>query len=126
MSLVTSLGGVLSVTDNLTGSIALNRALNIAFTGTVFSYDQTLSVGTSPVSPVLPINPVQVVFLQNNSTTASVLITWTKNNGASVGVLTLDPGGFIFFSETSTSNGITALSLTASAASTPISVVLAG
>lgn len=126
MSLVTSLGGVLSVTDNLTGSIALNRALNIAFTGTVFSYDQTLSVGTSPVSPVLPINPVQVVFLQNNSTTASVLITWTKNSGASVGVLTLDPGGFIFFSETSTSNGITALSLTASAASTPISVVLAG
>lgn len=126
MSLVTSLSGVLAVTDNLTNSVALQRALNFAFSGTTFSYDQTLTVGTSPVAVSLPSSSAQAVFIQNTSTTATVAVTWTKNGGSSQAILTLDPGAFIFFIENTTSNGITALSLTASAVSTPVSLVLAG
>lgn len=126
MSLVTSLSGTLSVTDNLTGSVALAKVLNFAFTGTTFGYDQTLSVGTSPVAVALPVSPVQVVLVQNTSTTASVQVAWTPTGGSPQSTITLDPGAVILLIENTTSNGITALSLTASAVSTPVSIVLAG
>ena len=121
-----SISGSIQVTDNATGSVALSQLQNFSYVGSVFEYTNQGSVGTSPTAVTLPISPVQFLKIQNLSTTTTLAVTWTKNGGGSVAVITLDPGGAIQFSETTTSNGITALTLTGGAASTPYSMILAG
>lgn len=126
MSITCNFTGTIQITDNLTGSVALSRAVNLQFVGTVFSYSNTASIGTSPTSITLPVSPVQFVFLYNNSTTATLTYTWTPNGGASNVVGTLQPGSGTVLGESNTTSGITALSLTASGAATQVSYILAG
>jgi hypothetical protein len=126
MSLTCAITGAVTVTDNSTGSVALSQSQNFSYVGSVFEYTNQGTVGTSPTAVTLPVSPVQFLKLQNLSTSTTLAATWTKNGGSSVAVITLDAGGVIQFCETTTSNGITALTLTGGAASTPYSLILAG
>jgi hypothetical protein len=82
------------------------------------------SLGTSPAVVTLPANPTQLLYAKNLSTTNSITFTWTPAGVVSVEVLVLQPGGVIFFF--SPSGGISALTVVANAAGTPVDYLLAG
>jgi hypothetical protein len=126
LAITCSISGSISVTDNVTGSVALSQLQNFSYVGSVFEYTNQGSVGTSPTSITLPIAAVQFLKIQNLSTSTTLAVTWTKNSGSSVAIITLDAGGVIEYCETTTSNGITALTLTGGASATPYSMILAG
>lgn len=118
--------GVIQITDNQVGSVTQVIQALTSFTGSVAEYYPNVTATTGGVTVTLPISPVQFVYLKNLSATIACSITWTKNGGSSAGVITLDPGGYIAFSENSTSNGITALTLTAASSTVPVQMVLGG
>lgn len=126
MGVTGTYNGTLALTDNLAGSVQLQKLLNISFLGTISEYSQNQLFGTSPTSIALPISPVQFFYIKNLSTTATVAVTWTPTGGSSAAIQTLQPGAVLMFSQTGSSGGITALSVTASAASTPTEFVLLG
>ena len=128
MSISASIRGNIFVTDNLTGSVSLQKVLNNTYTGTVESYGQSVTIGTSSVTISLPINPVEFLYVKNLSTTAStnITVTWTPESGSSATVVTLDPGALIMYCEVGTSNGISALSLVSNQAGTPVEYVACG
>ena len=128
MSISASVTGSLKITDSLTGSVSLQKTLANSYTGTLETYGQSVIVGTSPVTVTLPINPVEFLYVKNLSTTSgnSLTVTWTPTGGASASIVTLDPGAIIIFSEITTSNGVSALSLLSNQAGTPCEYILAG
>jgi hypothetical protein len=69
---------------------------------------------------------VNFVYIKNNHATNTVTVTWTPNGGASAVVQTLEPGSALILSQAVTAAGITALSLQASGASTPVEYILVG
>lgn len=92
---------------------------------------QSIGTGATAItlSPATPFG----VYIRNVSATASVQVTWTPTAGASAIVATLAPGGFIVFANpvagaavVTATPGITALTLQASAAATPVEVVTIG
>jgi hypothetical protein len=124
MSVTVQCSAVITITDNLTGSVQLQKPVLGSYTGTVSSFAQSVLIGTSPVTITLPGSPTNFVYIKNLSGTATLTITWTPNGGASNVVITLQPGGFEILDESIVGSGITALSVTASATSTPIEYVL--
>ncbi len=118
--------GNLTVTDNQSGSISQVLAIAQSYVGSVSEYYPNFSVGTGGSAVTFPIAALQFVYIKNTSTTATIAVAWTKNGGGSVAVLTLDPGAFIMFAENTVTNGITALTLTASAGTIAAQLVLAG
>jgi hypothetical protein len=128
MSVSVSLTGSIKASDSVSGTIALSKVLTALSTiATSFSEAQSLSIGTSPTSVTLPISPCTFAYIKNLHATQTVTVTWTPNGGASNVVLTLQPGAYISFGETVQAlSGITALSVQASGASTPIEYVLGG
>jgi hypothetical protein len=128
MSISASVSGSIKITDNLTGSVSLSKVLNNTYTGTVESYGQSVVVGTTLVTVSLPVSPAQFVYVKNLSNTSATLLTvsWVPTAGGSATVVNLDPGAGIIFSEVTTSNGITALSLQSNVAGTPAEYILAG
>jgi len=127
MSVTASLVGSVQLTDNVSGDTSLSKTVNSTYTGTNSGFTQSQLIGTSPVSLTLPGSPVQFLYLRNLATGigANLTASWTPNGGSTQTVITLAPGGMILFSETNTSNGITALSVTAALAATPIEFILA-
>jgi|SRR5580658_9089016 hypothetical protein len=126
MPITGALNGNITMTDNLSGSVQLTKALVFQYLGTIFEYSQAQSIGTSPTSLSLPLSPAQFLYIKNLSTTATVAVTWTPTGGSTGSVLTLQPGATIIYVETNTTSGITALSVTASALATPIEYILLG
>jgi hypothetical protein len=128
MAVTASVTGTIKITDNLTGSTSLSKVLNNAYTGTVENYGQSVLIGTSPVTIALPVSPAQFLYVKNLSTTLgnTITITWTPTSGSSNIVVILDPGALLIFSEVTTTNGISALSIVASLAATPIEYILCG
>lgn len=126
MSVTVSLTGSIKATDSVSGTIALSKVLTaLATVATGFTEAQSLSIGVG-VSPItLPGSPATFVYIKNLHATQTVTVTWTPNGGASNVVLTVQPGGFICFGEVVQGlSGITALSLQASGASTPVEYVI--
>ncbi len=111
--------GVLSLTDNLTGSIQLQKIINLIYTGVTSEFAQSQTIGTSPVSIPMPATPVEFVYVKNVGTTGAIILSW---NSVEVGeleqIIVLQPGAFIILMETNTTSGITAMSLTATVATT--------
>jgi hypothetical protein len=127
MAITAQYSGYISVVDNTTGAQALQKVLSsLATAGTTFQEAQSFAIGTSPVSITLPISPINFLYVKNLSLTNTITVTWTPNGGSSNTVVTLVAGAFIGFAEPSGSNGISALSLTASGASTPVEFIVAG
>lgn len=92
-----------------------------------------LSIGTGASTITLSPATVFGVYIRNVSATASVQVTWTPTAGASAIVATLAPGAFIAFANPSAgaavvtaTPGISALTLQASAAATPVEFAAVG
>lgn len=126
MAVFGSINGSLQITDNIVGSIAQTIALNLSYAGTVSTYSETTTLSTNPTSISLPVSPTQFLYINNLDTVNSVIVTWTPTGGSSNIVQTIDPGGAIMFCQTGTSNGITALSMQASAGTPPVKYLLLG
>lgn len=127
MSTTATLTGTITVVDSSSGSQPFQKQLvNLFFTGNVSEIANSFVVGSSPTSVSLPVSPCQFVYIKNLAPSATVTITWTPNGGASNPVSTLEPGGAIVLVNTASGAGITALSLQASLASTPVEYVLLG
>ena len=127
MSVTATLNGSIFLTDSVSNTIQMQKAfVALAFTGTVSELSQSQSVGTSPTTLTLPASPTQFLYIKNLAPTNTLTVTWTPNGGASNPVITLQPGSSIIFMEVATGGGITALSVTASGASTPIEYMLLG
>jgi len=126
LSVTVSLTGSIKATDSVSGTIALSKVLtSLATASTGFTEAQSLSIGASPTSITLPGSPTTFCYIKNLHATQTVTVTWTPNGGASNVVLTLQPGAFICFGEVAQGlSGITALSVQASGASTPVEYVL--
>jgi len=82
----------------------------------------SLPASLTPVT--LPISPTQLLYGKHLGTTGTITFTWTAVGATSAEIMVLQPGGVIFFFNPA--NGITALSVQASIANTPIDYVLAG
>lgn len=128
MSVTAGIRGSITVTDNLTGSTSLTKAVNNFFTGDLSVIGQQVIVGTSPYVVNLPNNLAQFVYIKNLATAqgTTLTVTWTPNTGTSATIMTLDPGAMILFAETTISNGISAMNLVSNQAGTFVEFILAG
>lgn len=126
MSVTASVSGDLQLTDNQSGSTTFLKALSLSYSGTVSAFAQQTLIGLTPITIDLQNSNAQFVYIKNIKTTFSsnLTVTWTPNGGASETAITLSPGSAIILCETDAVNGITALSLTASAANTPVEYLL--
>ena len=127
MAISAQFQGSIQISDITTGLIQANKTISALFSSaTVATVADTLSVPNSPTSIALPVSPTQLVYLQNLHASQTITVTWTPNGGSSNVVGTLEPGGILLLFEAATGAGITALSVTASGASTPLLYILAG
>jgi hypothetical protein len=129
ISVTDSLLGSINITDNLSGSVSQVLQIVQSYAGSVSEYYPAFSVTMGGSSPTFPISPIQFVYIKNLSQTATIAVAWTRNGGYGVvsePILTLDPGAAIMFCETTTSNGITAMTLTSSSGTITAQLVLAG
>lgn len=107
----------------------LSRILGpITFPGTSGELAQGIVVGTSPVSLALPTSPALQVLIRNTHAANSLTVTWTPAGGSSAVVQVLAPGGLVavWAPVSATGAGVTAISLTGSAAGTTAEVFLGG
>jgi hypothetical protein len=114
MSVTAGLRGTITLTDNLTGSTSLTKTVNNSYTGDLSVYGQSVVIGTTAYSVGLPNNLAEFVYVKNLST-----VTGTN-------VFSFLPGGMIIFSELTTNNGISSLSLISNQAGTFVEFILAG
>ena len=127
MAITLGYAGQLVVTDSVSGTTALSKQLTALSTaGSAFAEAQTLSIGTAPVTISLPISPTNFVYIKNLHATNTLSVSWTPATGSTAVIISLQPGAFISFAEPSGAAGITALSVTGSAAATLIEYVLGG
>lgn len=127
MSITASINGNIQLTDSVTGTIALKKVLSaLSMTGTEMSSGQSVLLASGANVITLPVSPVLFLYVKNLHATNTVGVTWTPNGGASASILTLQPGAAIAFIEITALSGITALTLTASGAATPVEFILAG
>lgn len=124
MSITATLNSVITITDNLTGSVSYQKQVLGSYVGTVSTEGQNVLV-TGSTAITLPGSPTNVVYIKNLATATSVLtVTWTPNGGSSNIVVALQPSSFIILDENNASSGITALNVNPSVASTPIEYIL--
>jgi hypothetical protein len=119
------LTGQIVVSDGTTGMVSLQKQLNSTMiVGSAFSEVQNLSVGVGATPITLPVATVQFVYIKNLHATQSVAVTWTALPGGSNFAITLEPGAIVIILEAAAGGGISALSLQASGASTPVEFIL--
>lgn len=123
MAITITTGGQMTVTDSTTGIQALQKQLSQVMTGTSFSEAQTISIGTSATSLTLPLAQANFVYIKNLHASQTVTVSWTPTGGSSATIATLGPGNLIVLAG---ANGVTAVSLTASGASTPVEYIIGG
>lgn len=131
------LNATLSITDTTltpNATIVTRNLNNPTYSATELGYWPFFQIGTTSTGFSLPSLEAYVVYIKNLATSANILLAWTPDGGSAVNVCVIAPGGvFIYFMPTQTagtpisgiSNGITSLSLTASAAATSADVLLA-
>jgi hypothetical protein len=120
----------ITATEDTTQNVIINRSTGASFDGSASAMSEyiSLAAGTTPIS--LATGICTQFYLKNIDPNGhSVIVSWTPTTGASVpNVITLYPGDQImFWAKPGTSNGgITALSLTPSAATTLIEYFFGG
>jgi hypothetical protein len=125
MSVTATTQGQLTLIDSAASTTQLSKVLTGTFTGTESSIGQSVLIGTSATPLALPVNPIHKLYLKNLSGTATVTVTWTPQGGSTATILTLQPSDYIDL-VSSGASGISVLSVTASAVSTPIEFWLLG
>jgi len=127
MSVTASANGQIDLIDSAAGTNQLVKLFSgLSVVGTVSEVVNNLLIGASPQSITLPISPIQFMYLKNLHAVNFIEVTWTPVSGSSTAILLLEPGGFIIWGNPVTGGGIMALSLQASATSTPVEMVLLG
>src|ERR1700680_2435042 len=63
--LTTTLSGSIAVADGISGSNNLSKPIALSFSGSAFSYFTSFAISTSPTSLVLPVAPVQFIYIKN-------------------------------------------------------------
>jgi hypothetical protein len=129
MSVTAAVVGNVTLTDSVTGTTPLSKVLqNLSFTGLNSEFVQGQLIGTATASIVLPVSPVQFLYLKNLHATNAVVVGWTPNGGSFATVQTLNSGSALIFCQNSTASasGVTAISVSATGASTNIEYLLAG
>lgn len=110
------------------GAAVLNRQIGyVSYTGVVGGFSvANLGSGANVIS--LPTSPILQLYVRNLHATNTVTVTMTPQGGASAVVQVLGPGATFSFWQTATAStyGITALTLTASGANTPVEYFLGG
>ena len=131
------LSSVISVSDTTitpSPTIVTRNLNNPTFASTTVFYNPFMILGVLPVSVTLPAATVFIVYIKNLHATNNILVNWIPNNGVSRDVGIVAPGGvFMYFQTIATPgssinsllNGVTALTLQASAATTQCEVLLA-
>jgi len=128
MAVTISLVGQITATDGTSGAVSLQKQLSLMMPGIIFSQAQSVPIGTSATAISLPIPLVQFVYVKNLHASNTVTVSWTPSGGASNPVIVLQPGSVIILLEANPvpGSGITALSLQASVANTPVEYILGG
>lgn len=127
MSININLSGTITVVDSATGLTGLTKSVSAAMIiGSSFTQMQNLNIGTASTNLSLPVTPIQFMYLKNLHVNQTVAVTWTTPAGGSVLAITLEPGAVIIFTESAPGAGITAISLQASGATTPVEYILGG
>ena len=127
MAILVTLNGTVTVNDVVTNTLQTLKTLTgFQFTGSVSTIGEVVSIPNSPTAIALPVSPAQFVYIKNTHLSQILTVTWTPNGGSSAVVIALQPGSEIQFLETTTTAGITALSLQGSAAGTTCEYLLAG
>ena len=107
---------------------------NPSLTATVSFYDSFYQVGVGASNLVLPATIIYVCYVKNLHTTNNILVTVTPNGGTAGSGEIIAPGGvYQYFQATENAgtaisgvtNGLTAVTLTASGASTSAEILLA-
>jgi hypothetical protein len=116
--------GVISFTDPVSAQAPIFKAIPpVTANMTACTFGQA-SLTTSLTPVTLPISPTQLLYGKHLGVSGTITFTWTPVGAVSVEIMVIQPGGVIFFFNPA--NGITALSVQASVANTPIDYVLAG
>jgi hypothetical protein len=127
MAITASINGNIQLIDSSSGSVAFKKTLTaLSMTGNDFLESNTASAGTGGLSVTLPVSPCLFLYVKNLHASNTLAVSWTPNGGSSAAVITLGPGSSIQFQEVTAANGITALTLTGSAAATTCEYILAG
>lgn len=124
MAETATLAGTITLNDSTNGQFS--KALSAAFAGTISAVSGGLLIPNADTPVTLPIASVHFVYIKNLHATNTLTVSWTPNGGASNPVATLKPSGILILIEPVTGSGITALSLNASGASTPVEYILVG
>lgn len=126
MAVLININGNIQIGDTSTGTTSLQKLLTgLSTSGVGYTELTPFTVTNSPTNVSLPVSPCKFLYIKNLDVTATIATTWTPSGGASNPVLTLQPGSAILFIEAA-AGGITALTLTSSASSSAVEIILAG
>jgi len=117
-------------TEDSTGNVPINRGTgNPAFDSSVAEGVLYVALAGGANVIALPFSPCTQLYIRNNDGTKPIQVNWTQNGGAAVNVIVLNPGDQIIFWSNpagATTPGITALSMTPSAAGALVEYFLGG
>jgi hypothetical protein len=120
----------ISSTEQSSSAVDINRSTNNpAFPCNVGQFTTYFSLAAGVNNIPLPFNPCTQLYIRNIDPSKSVVVTWTNNNGGSSAIITLNIGDQIicWCSPAGAINpGITALSMTPSAAGCLVEYFLGG
>lgn len=120
MAVTGSVKGVITLSDNISGSTTFSKVLNSAYAGDLSSFAQSFPVLSTGTVISVPNASCQFLYIKNLASTSgqNISVSWTPTGATSETVFTLSPGSIIIFSESDAANGISALTLNATGTTT--------
>jgi hypothetical protein len=115
-----SLFAQITAVDDTTQNVPINFGTgNPAFDSNEAQFTRYLKLngGANPIG--LPVTPATEVYIKNTDAAKTIQVIWTQNGGAPANICVLNPGAQIILWDNptgATTPGITALTLTPSAA----------
>jgi hypothetical protein len=122
MSISATVTLTVSATDGTTS--VLSKSSPVTLTLNLIDYSSAFNITTSSTPLILPVTPVQFVYIKNIGSTNNLQVTWTPTGGASAIIQTLTPGSPITFGQFTTGQGVTAISVQAITAATQIEYII--
>lgn len=125
-------GASLQIIDNTGNVQRVNSPLStLTAQVTASFYEPYLQIGVGNTSLTLPATTIWVAYVRNLSGANNVTVTCTPAGGAAWvnGIILVPTAVFMYwaaFSSNPAAGGVTAITLTASGANTPVEVMLAG
>lgn len=124
MSVSITIQTTLTATDSV--SSLINKTIATTSTCTMIDYSTSFNVSTTPASLILPLSPLQIVYIKNIGSANNVTVTWTPTGGSSAVIQTLTPTSFMLYIQTSVGQGVTAVSVATASLTSKIEYVIGG